>query len=328
MDYMKNKEIILSGMQPTGELHIGNYLGALKQFVELEQNYQCYFFLATHHSLSIDYDVKEKRRLILNLAKSYLAAGLNPKESVIFDQADVPEHFELAWIFNTLTPVAEAERMTQFKDKSAKNAANINLGLLTYPILQAADILMYHATKIPVGIDQIQHVELTRKIARWFNNRYGEYFTEPLHVLTSTPKVMSLLNPEKKMSKSDGATSCILLTDDEETITQKIRKAVTGTGTEDVVPPGAENLLNIIDELGHHEIREKYLDDIKKKVIRYGDMKNEVAQIINDHLSTFREQYNKISDKDVEKVLKDGAKKAKAVAEKTMSDVRKLIGVK
>lgn len=322
------KDIILSGMQPTGELHIGNYLGALKHMVEIQNQYQCYFFLATYHSLSIEYDVKEKRQLILNLAKAYLAAGIDPKNAVIFDQADVPAHFELNWIFNCLTPLSEAERMTQYKDKSEKNSKNINLGLLTYPVLQAADILLYHATKIPIGADQVQHVELTRKIARWFNNRFGEYFVEPQPVLTKIPKVMSLSHPDKKMSKSDGPASCILLTDDADTIMMKIKKAVTGTGTEDVIPAGAENLLSIVDELGRADIKEKYLKDIKAKKVRYGDMKEEVAQIIIENLNPIRERYLKITDEEVEEVLKDGAVLANQTAEITMEKVRKLIGVK
>lgn len=325
---MANKDIILSGMQPTGELHIGNYLGALKNFISLQENFECYFFLATNHSLTIAYDVKDKRRQILNLAKSYLAAGVDPKQSVMFDQADVPAHFELNWLFNCLTPIAEAERMTQFKDKSAKNAKNINLGLLTYPVLQSADILLYHATKVPVGIDQVQHVELTRKIARWFNNKYGEYFKEPDPLLTKIPKVQSLADPSKKMSKSDGAASYIALLDEPDAIMKKIKKAVTGTGTEDVIPAGAENLLMIIDELGHHEIKEKYLKQIKDKVVRYSEMKEEVAQIITDHFDNYRHIFKNVSDAEVEKILKSGAEKANAVANETMKEVRKLIGIK
>jgi len=322
------KDIILSGIQPTGELHIGNYLGALKHMVEIQDQYQCYYFLATYHSLSIEYDVNEKRQLILNLAKAYLATGIDPKNAVVFDQSDVPAHFELSWIFNCLTPLAEAERMTQYKDKSEKNSKNINLGLLTYPVLQAADILLYHATKIPIGADQVQHVELTRKIARWFNNRFGEYFIEPQPVLTKIPKVMSLSHPEKKMSKSDGPAGCILLTDDAETIIKKIRKAVTGTGVEDIIPAGAENLLSIVDELGRPDVKEKYLKDIKAKKVRYGDMKEEVAQIIIENLNPIRERYLEITDAEAEKVLKAGAEKANREAEKTMEKVRRLIGVK
>lgn len=323
-----SKKTILSGIKPTGELHIGNYLGALKNFVELQKEYDCYFFLATYHAMTEPYDVKGRRREILNLAKAYLAAGLDPKKSVIFDQVDVPAHMELAWIFNCITPVGEAERMTQFKDKSAKNVANINLGLLTYPILQAADILIYHAEVVPVGVDQVQHVEITRKIARWFNNRFGEYFVEPQPLLTKIPKVQSLVNPEKKMSKSDGANGYVAILDEPEVIREKIKKAVTGLGTEDFVPPGAENLLSIISELGKQDVADKYLKDIKAKTIRYGDMKNEIAQIIIDYFEPFRKNYAKITDQEVEKILANGAKKANKVAEKTIKEVRKLVGVK
>ena len=324
------QQIILSGTQPSGDLHIGNYLGALRNFARLEKDSKndCYFMLATYHSISENYTPDEKRGQIINLAKSYLAAGLDPKKSVIFDQADVPAHFELAWIFNCLTPIAEAERMTQFKDKSGKQIKNINLGLLTYPVLQAADILIYRANTIPVGVDQVQHVELTRKIARWFNNRYGEYFAEPEPLLTQIPKVQSLTNPEKKMSKSDGEASYIALIDEPDIIEKKISKAVTGTGQEDVIPSGAENLLNIISELGAKNVADRYLKDIKNKTIRYGEMKKEVSQIISEYFADFRKNYNKITDTQVKDALKIGAKKANEVAQDTIETVRKMIGIK
>jgi tryptophanyl-tRNA synthetase len=326
---MKKQKTILSGMQPTGELHLGNYLGALKNFVALQNDYECYFFIASYHSITVDYDVQEKRKQILNLAKAYIAAGIEPKKAIIFDQVDVPEHMELNWIFNTLTPVTEAERMTQFKDKSEKNSKNINLGLLTYPILQSADILLYHATHIPVGADQVQHVELTRKIARWFNNRYTtNYFVEPEALLTPTSKIQSLQNPEKKMSKSDGPSSYVGIFDEPEVIRKKINKAVTGTGDEDEIPAGAHNLITILIELGAVDTAKKYIRDIENKEIRYGDMKKDVAQTIITYFEPIRKKYNSLTDAQVEKILQAGAKKAQKQAQKTLSEVRTIIGLK
>ncbi len=326
---MKNKnEVIFSGMQPTGELHIGNYFGALKNFVELQKSHTCYFFIASYHSLTIPYDQQEKKRHIRNLAKAYLAAGIDPKKAVIFNQADVVEHLELYWILSTLTPLAEAERMTQFKDKSAKHDAHINIGLLTYPILQAADILLYHGTTVPVGIDQVQHVELTRKIARWFNNRYEtNYFKEPKELLTPTPKIQSLQNPEKKMSKSDGANAYLGLFDDEDTLRKKINKAVTGTGTEETIPAGAQNLLAILNECNAKELVKKYTKEIANKTVRYGDMKKDVFETLNAHLAPIRARYAKITDAQVDKILTQGAKKARTVAQKNMKEIKKIVGL-
>jgi len=275
MIYMTNKkQTILSGMQPTGEIHIGNYLGALKNFIELQDQYQCIFFLATYHSLSEDYNPKEKKQQIINLAIDYLAAGLDPEKCIIFNQPDVPETTELAWIFNTLTPLAELERMTQFKDKSAKQSKNINIGLLDYPVLQAADILLYHSELVPVGKDQIQHVEITRNIARWFNNKYQkDYFAEPKPLLTEVPKVMSLIEPDKKMSKSSGAKHYIAINDSPKTISDKLAKAVTGTGNEKTLPQGALNLLDLLKHFGTEEEIDYFNQQVKTKNIKYGELK-------------------------------------------------------
>ncbi len=327
---MNKKEIVFSGMQPTGELHIGNYLGALKYFVEFQKDYQCYFFIASYHSLTADYDPKEKRAQIIDLATNYLAAGLDPKKSVIFDQADVPECTELAWIFNTITPIAELERMTQFKDKSAKQVKNINAGLLDYPVLQAADILLYHGTVVPVGIDQVQHVELTRIIARKFNQKFGDYFKEPKELLTPVPKVMSLLEPDKKMSKSAGSGHYIGIADEPEVILKKLKKAVTGTGTEDTAPQGVVNLLKLWEEFGPHGELDTIKQQIRNKSVQYGSIKERLAEHIAAHFAGFRERRTELLSQQryVEKVLADGAKKACVVAQKTMQEVRHLVGIR
>jgi tryptophanyl-tRNA synthetase len=222
-----SKPIVLSGIQPTGNLHIGNYLGAVKNWVDLQNSgkYECYFFIADYHALTGSGDAASRREQVMVLAAELMALGINPKKSTLFVQSHIVEHTELAWIFSTITPVAELERMTQFKDKAARQDANVNTGLLTYPTLMAADILLYHANFVPVGQDQTQHMELTNDMVRWFNNRYGNYFTPPKLLLTDVPKAMSLLEPTKKMSKSLGAAHVIELADEPEVITNKLKKS-------------------------------------------------------------------------------------------------------
>jgi tryptophanyl-tRNA synthetase len=324
-----NQQIVLSGIQPTGDLHLGNYLGSLKNFIKLQNEYQCYFFLATYHSITENYDPKEKRQQILNLTATYLSAGLDPKKCVIFNQTDVPECTELAWIFNTITPIAELERMTQYKDKAAKQIKNINVGLFDYPVLQAADILLYHANLIPVGADQIQHVEITRDISRWFNNKFGEYFAEPKPLLTKIPKVMSLTEPDKKMSKSSSVNSYIAITDEPEVIKEKLQRAVTGTGTEDSLPLGVQNLMLLLEEFGTSEQVSNFNTQIKNKTIKYSELKETLANQISDYFADFRAKRKQLLAKPayLEKVLKTGAKKAQKIARQTISEVKTRIGV-
>lgn len=321
---------LLSGIQPTGDLHIGNYLGALKNFLELQDHYECYFMIATYHSITGEYDPFQKKKQILDLATDYLAAGIDPKKAVLFNQADVPAHTELCWIFNSLTPVSELERMTQFKDKSQKQQKNINMGLFDYPVLQAADILLYQSEVVPVGKDQEQHIELARKTVRWFNNKYKkEYFAEPRPLFTPVPKVMSLLEPEKKMSKSAGPNHYIAISDTPEDIEKKIKKAVTGIGTEDTTPPGAENLLQLMREFGAPDRAKVYEAEIKAKTVRYGDMKRELAALISDYFAEFRERRAELEKNPnyIKQVLEEGAKEAQKIAQKTLDEVKEIIGV-
>jgi tryptophanyl-tRNA synthetase len=326
---IKNKQIVLSGIQPTGELHIGNYLGSLKNFVELQDKYQCYFFLATYHSITENYNPKEKHQQVLDLAMTYLAAGLDPRKCIIFNQADIPECTELAWIFNTITPVSELYRMTQFKDKSAKQVKNINAGLLDYPVLQAADILLYKPDLIPVGTDQLQHLELTNEIVRWFNNKFGTYFNPIKPLLTKMPKVMSLLEPEKKMSKSAGPSDYIAINDGPDIILAKLKKAVTGMGTEDQIPAGAQNLMTLLSEFGTKEDMAFFENQIKNKAIKYSELKEKLAQNISDYFADYRAKYKELQARPdyIKKVLKQGAKEAQKVAQKTLKEVKELIGV-
>ncbi len=320
-----SKEIILSGIQPTGKLHIGNYLGALKNFVELQKKHQCYFFIADYHSLTENYDPAKKPGQILELAADYLAAGLDPKKSTIFVQSQIPEHTELAWVLNCLTPIAYLERMTQYKDKANRQKENINVGLFDYPVLQAADILIYNVTAVPVGQDQDQHVELTRQVARFFNNRYGQTFIEPKTIHTATPKVMSLLLPDKKMSKSLGDHHCLYLDDSPEVIKEKLARAVTDTG--DGQSAGATNLLELTKIFSPDKTYQKFVADKKLGSLRYSELKQVLAADISKYFETFRKAKAKMKESEIKKILAAGRKKAQKIASVTMKEVRKKIGL-
>ena len=324
---MTNKQTIVSGIQPTGRLHLGNYLGALKNFIKLQNDYQCYFFIADYHSITENYNPKDKPQQILNLAADMLAAGLNPKKCALFVQSDIPAHTELAWIFNCLTPISYLERMTQYKDKAARQKENINVGLFDYPVLQAADILIYHATAVPVGQDQDQHVELTRQVARFFNNRFGQTFTEPKSLHTETPKIMSLADPDKKMSKSLGDNHCLYIDDEPKIIAAKLSKAPTDAG--DAKSAGAKNLLTLSKIFSSEKLYNQYLAAAKSGGLRYGDLKKNLAADIAAHFTDYRQAKQTLlkNPDQIRKVLAAGARVASAVAKKTMAEVREKIGI-
>lgn len=323
------KPVIVSGIQPTGALHIGNYLGALKNFVELQNSgeYNPFFFIADLHSLTIDYTAEEKRAQILDVAASYLAAGLNPKKSTLFVQSHVPSHANLGWILSTITPMGELERMTQFKDKSERGS--VNAGLFTYPTLMAADILLYDAQFVPVGDDQDQHLELTRTIARKFNSRFGQVFVEPKSKHTAVPRLMSLDNPTKKMSKSLPA-GCLFMDDTPETIEKKVMTSVTDSGREikydPELKPGISNLLLIqsaLTGININDLVEEYGGS------NYGEFKRGVAKVIIEHFAPFREAKLKLlkNPKKVMDVFAAGAKKAEKIADKKIEMVKQKIGL-
>lgn len=326
-----SKPIIVSGIQPTGNLHIGNYLGAVKNWVELQNSdkYEMYIFVADLHSLTGNMKAEERRNQILATSAELIAAGIDPKKTTLFIQSEIPEHSELAWIFNTITPIAELERMTQFKDKSTRQEKNINAGLLTYPVLQAADILLYRGQYVPIGQDQIQHLELTNDIARWFNNKYGVMFGEVKPLLTHFPKVMSLLEPTKKMSKSLGAGHVIELQDEPETIEAKLKKAVTATegGGE---APGVQNLLSLLKEFGEADVHNKFIDAEKSGTIRYGDLKSALAKALTDHFSEFRKVRKELlnNPKNLQSILQVGAEKAGKAAKSIMQDIKRGAGLR
>ncbi|MFZ2970868.1 MAG: tryptophan--tRNA ligase [Minisyncoccia bacterium] len=267
----QTRKRVFSAIQPSGELHIGNYLGALKNFVELQGSYDCFFFIADYHSITENYDPKEKPKQIFNLALDFLAAGLDPNKCTIAVQSQVCEHTELAWIFNTITPMGLLERMTQYKDKAVRQKQNINVGLFDYPVLQAADILIYKAEFVPIGQDQVQHLELSRNIAHAFNAKFGKTFPEPQPLLTETPKIMSLTDPTKKMSKSHGPKSYIGINDSPEMIKEKMKKAVTGSNIKELIDLGARLIPE--EEMGikTQESSELYLNIKYAKIDKQGN---------------------------------------------------------
>lgn len=325
------KPVLVSGIQPSGRLHIGNYLGALKNFVDLQNSgkYECYFFVADLHALTENPEPKELNKNILNLATNFLAAGLDPKKSVIFQQSQSPAHTELAWILSTITPLSELKRMTQFKDKSGGEKETANSALLYYPVLMAIDILFCNAKFVPVGHDQLQHLELARTLARKFNKRYGKTFVEPQPILTQTPRVMSLDNPAKKMSKSSPA-GCLFVDDSPEEIKKKIGRAVTDSGHEIKYDPDKKpaisNLLGIYAALRGKRIEESE-EYFSGKT--YAEFKNDLAELVSSYFSDFREKKAELKAQNLKlkAVLRSGSEKARAVAEKKITEVKKKIGI-
>ena len=323
---MTKKQTIFSAIQPSGELHIGNYLGALKNFVELQDKYNCFFFIADYHSITGDYDPKEKSKQIFDLALDFLAAGLDPKKCTIAVQSQIPEHTELAWILNTITPISELQRMTQFKDKSQNQEKNINMGLFDYPVLQAADILMYKADAVPVGQDQIQHIELTRKIARFFNNKFGETFPEPKDIITETPKIMSLTDPTKKISKPHGSKSYIGINDEPEMIQKKIKKAVSTTEyNKDIY----DFYATLLEKLGSEKNKEYFTEKFKNQDIKFSELKDALAEDIANYFAPFRKKRKELekNPEEVKKILNEGAEKARVIARETMKEVKEKVGL-
>jgi tryptophanyl-tRNA synthetase len=322
---------VFSGIQPTGVIHIGNYLGAIKQWVELQKNNECIFCIVDLHALTIPYDVKQLKASILEKAIAYLAAGVDPKKSIIFVQSHVKEHTELAWLLNTVTPIGDLSRMTQFKEKSEKYKKNVNAGLLNYPVLMAADILLYQTDIVPVGEDQKQHVELARTIARKFNQQFGQTFKEPKELLPKLgAKIISLQNPKRKMSKTDDPAGCIGLFDAPETINKKIMSAVTDLGKEikydPEKKPGVSNLLTIYSLVSGIAIKEL---EKKFKGKGYAEFKKSLADLLIQNLEHFRRKRKELLAREVyvEEILNQGAKRARIIAESTMENVRKNMGL-
>ena len=328
---LDGKKVLYSGMQATGTLTLGNYLGALKNWVELTDEYECIYGVMDLHSLSVRQVPAEFRKNARALYALYVAAGLDPEKNCIYYQSHVSGHAELGWILDCFTYMGELNRMTQFKDKAAKHADNINAGLYTYPVLMAADILLYQADVVPVGVDQKQHLEITRDIAERFNNIYGDVFTIPeAYIGKKGAKIMSLQEPGKKMSKSDtNANATILLLDDTDTIIRKFKRAVTDSESEvryAEEKPGISNLMDI-----YSAVTGKTYEEIEKEFAGkgYGDFKLAVGETVADHLKPLQERYEQLmKDKAyIESMIKQNDEKAAYYANKTLRKVQKKVGL-
>ncbi len=324
------KKVLFSGMQATGSLTLGNYLGALKNWVTLSDEYECFYSVVDMHSITVRQNPAELRKRARALLTLYIAAGLDPKKNCIYYQSHVSGHAELAWILNCYTYMGELNRMTQFKDKAAKHADNINAGLFTYPVLMAADILLYQADVVPVGIDQMQHLELTRDIAQRFNGVYGDVFTVPeAYIGKVGAKINSLQSPEKKMSKSDeNANASIYLMDDPDTIMRKFKRAVTDS--EACIcyrdeQPGIKNLLNIYSACTG-KLPEEAVNEFAGK--GYGELKTAVGESVVAVLKPLQDEVARLSkDKAyIDSIIKENAEKANYYATKTLRKVQKKIG--
>lgn len=324
------KKVLFSGMQATGNLTLGNYLGALKNWVSLNEDYECYYCVVDEHSITIRQNPAELRQRARALLILYIAAGLDPEKNCIYYQSHVSAHAELAWILNCYTYMGELQRMTQFKDKSAKHADNINAGLFTYPVLMAADILLFQTDVVPVGIDQMQHLELTRDIAQRFNGIYGDVFRIPEAYLGKVgAKIMSLQDPAKKMSKSDeNPNASIYLMDDPDTIIRKFKRAVTDSGNEvrySAEKPGISNLIDI-----YRAATGKSAEEVEREFDGrgYGDFKLAVGESVADLLKPLQKRVAELSkDKAyIDGVIKANADRANYAASKTLRKVQKKVG--
>lgn len=327
-----SKKIILSGIQSTGKLTLGNYLGAINNWVQMQEEYDCYYMIANLHSLTVRNDPETLRNNTLKVLAMYVAAGLNPEKNTIFIQSQVKEHAELGWILDCYTYMGELSRMTQFKDKAAKHADNINAGLFTYPALMAADILLYQANLVPVGQDQQQHLEITRDIAERFNKLYGKTFTIPEgYYGKASAKIMGLQDPTAKMSKSaTNPNDVILLEDEPDVIIKKFKKAVTDSENkvrfDPENKPGVSNLMQI-----YSSITGLKMEEIEKKFENsgYGDFKTKVAETVAAKLEPIQRKYKELLENKeyLEKIYTEGANRARKLASKTLDEVKERIGI-
>ena len=322
---------VLSGIQPTGELHIGNYLGMIKQSLELQEKAECLFPIVDLHAITIPYQPENFQKTILETAISYLAVGFDPEKSVLFVQSQVKEHTELCWLLSTVCPVGDLLRMTQYKEKAKQFKKAVNAGLLNYPILQAADILLYQADSVPVGKDQLQHVELARTIARKFNQRFGKTFIEPKAQIPKIgAKIMALNNPKQKMSKSLGPQSYLSLFDEPEEIKKKIMAAVTDPGKvikyDPQKKPGISNLLTIYSLFSGKSIKEL---EKKFKSSGYEKFKKSLAELLINSLEPLSKKRKELFQREiyVKEILEQGRKKAEVIAKSTIAEVKKKMGL-
>ena len=322
-------ERVFSGIQPTGELHIGNYLGAVRNWVRIQPDHDCIYCVVDYHAITIPYDVGEMGPRTLDLAAGLLACGIDPERSALFVQSHVPQHTELAWVFNAVTPMGELSRQTQFKAKSQQHEENINAGLFTYPVLQAADILLYKASRVPVGEDQAQHLELSREIARRFNARFGETFPEAHTMFTTTPRIRGL-DGQAKMSKSLGNT--IRVDEEPAELRRKLAGAFTDPNRKRRSDPGDPSICNVYtlhgfftDEARVEEIRR----DCQSAAIGCVDCKKILASSMEAHFAPIRERWAALrtNPDEVRGYLASGGDRCRAIAEETMVEVREKLGL-
>lgn len=322
------KQRLVSGIRATSNPHIGNYLGAIRDNISLQDDdsYERFYFIVDLHSLTTPFEPKELRKNSIEVAADYLALGLDPKKSALFLQSQVAEHSELAWIFNCITPISELYRMTQFKEKSEQHKDSINAGLLNYPVLMAADILIYKGEVVPVGEDQLQHIELARIIARKFNNKLGKTFPEPKAYQAKALRLKSLIDPEKKMSKT--GDEALMINDSPEEIKRKLKKAVTATDAKGK-SAGVDNLFFLLREFGTKEQIQQFENAREDGSLKFSELKESLAEQIANYFQPFRKRRAELL-KDpgyIAEVLADGAQKAKAVAEETMKEVKQKTGL-
>src|SRR6266850_380458 len=327
---MNRMKRIFSGAQPTGNVHLGNYLGALRNWVALQHEYESFFCIVNLHAVTVPQNPKVLAEKTRELARIYLAVGIDPEVSTVFVQSDVPEHTELTWLLNCITRMSELERMTQFKEKARKQEENVSVGLFDYPVLMAADILLYQTELVPVGEDQKQHLELTRDIAIRFNRDYGETFRVPEPFIPKVgARIMSLADPTKKMSKSDeeSEAGCIMLLDDDDAVRRKFKRAVTDSGTEikfDESRPAINNLLTIyhlITGKSSHEVEDHFAGK------GYAQLKGDLAEATVEFLRPIQQRVREISDEKLNQILEQGAERAEAIAKMTLNRARKSLGL-
>ena len=331
-----SKKRVLSCIQPTGEIHIGNYFGAVRNWVNIQDQYDCIYGVVDLHAMTMPYSSKDLRQNTLNMFADLIAAGLDPERSVLFVQSLVPQHTELTWIFSCMTSFGELSRMTQFKDKSDQLEASgkngfLSAALFTYPVLMAADILIYKADFVPVGKDQEQHLELSRNVAIRFNNQFGDYFPEPRPLYTEVQKLMSLADPEKKMSKSLGDKHYIGLFEPEESIRRKVKSAVTDVGGQagEKMSPGVMNLFAIIKACGKMNEYKVLMDSFDKGELKYKDLKEVTADALVDLTAPFRKRREELKKdpEGIKRLAVQSSERARDLAEKTLNDVRDLTGL-
>lgn len=328
------RDTLFSGIQPSGQLNIGHYFGAVKNWLRMQEDFNCLFSLVNLHAITVRQNPAELKKRSLDFVAAYMACGIDPEKSIIFAQSDVPEHSELMWLLSCHTYMGELERMTQYKDKIAKHTDNINLGLFSYPVLMAADILLYQTKAVPVGADQKQHLELARDLAHRMNNTYGPLFTVPEPYIPSSEaggRIMSLLEPEKKMSKSDdNSGNYIALLDDPKSILKKVKRAVTDTDTRICYDrdnkPGVSNLLTLLSAASGKSISELELAYEGKG---YGHLKTDTGEAIVALLEPIQTEFHRLRDDETElaRIMKQGADKARESASRTLTQVKNAMGL-